>query len=458
MNPFRKSAIRRSTALQAIPRRTMLRGAGVLLGLPLLEAMIPRRSLAAVPAQVPKRLAVLYMPNGVHPGAWTPLGQGRDFVLSPTLLPLQDLRNEILVLTNLWHKNSDFGDGHYVKTSGFLTGTTIQKTAGYDLNCHGVSLDQVVAKQIGTGTPLPSLELGAEPVRTGVDATVGYTQLYGGHIAWSAPTIPLAKEIDPKLAWERIVRATSPDHETTRRTASILDCVLDDAHQLRRSLGTQDQGKLDEYLQSVHQLETQVGRFDDTTSEQWRAQGGINPNVKPDWLPEGPPTAHAERVELLLDVMALAFQMDATRVCTFMFGNAVSSADFSFLDGVKGTHHDLSHHNRDAAVMAQYQKVNRWHVSQFARLLQKLKAMKEGEGTVLDNSLLLFGSGLRDGNAHDPHNLPVILAGRGGGSIPTGQHLVSRRDTPLANLYVDILRALDIPADQFADSSGPLLA
>lgn len=456
MNPRQDANHHRAPAVH-LSRRTMLRGAGVMLGLPLLEAMSPRRSWAGTVPQVPKRLAVLYMPNGVHPGAWTPLGQGRDFVLSPTLLPLQDLRNEILVMTNLWHKNSNYGDGHYVKTSGFLTGTTIQKTAGADLNCHGVSLDQVIAKQIGHQTPLPSLELGAEPVRSGIDSTVGYTQLYGGHIAWSAPTIPLAKEINPKLAWERIMRATSPDSSAVDRDKSVLDCVLEDAQAMRRRLGRGDQAKLDEYLQSVYQLETQVARFEKSQTASWQPRGGVNPQVKPDWLPDAQPAAHAERVELLLDIMALAFQMDATRICTFMFGNAVSGADFSFLDGVKGSHHDLSHHNRDPAIMGQYQKVNRWHVEQFARLLAKLKNMPEGEASVLDNSLVLLGAGLRDGNAHDPHNLPLVLAGRAGGAISPGQHIVSQPDTPLSNLYVDILHAMDVPVDSFADSNGRVL-
>jgi hypothetical protein len=439
-----------------ISRRTMLRGTGAALALPWLDAMIasPIRGAVEAPPS-PRRLAVLFMPNGVHPDMWTPTGTGRDFEFSPTLEPLSDLRDDLLVLTNLWNQNSDTGDGHYVKTSGFLTGTTIHKTVGVDLNCRGTSMDQVLAQQVGHQTPLPSLELGTEPVRTGVDVAVGYTRVYGAHIAWRSPTSPLAREINPRQVFDRLLRAGKQNSESAQRDVALLDLVLEDARRLRSHLGMSDRRKIDEYLESVRSLEQRLERRSAGRST-WSPRADYDEQARPRDMPVEEPELHAERVELMLDMIALAFQTDTTRVSTFMFGNSVSNINFSFVDGVRGAHHSLSHHQKEADKLEQYQRVNRWHVEQYARLLRKLKSMPEGEQSVLDNSLILFGSGLRDGNAHDPHDLPILVAGRGGGSIATGQHLKYDRNTPLTNLYVSMLNALGAPVEKFADSTGPL--
>jgi hypothetical protein len=446
-----------STNRFPISRRTMLRGAGAALALPWLEAMAPQTLAAKASASTesPRRLAVLFMPNGVHPGQWTPKGMGKQFELSPTLEPLRELRDDLLVLTNLWNQNSDSGDGHYVKTSGFLTGTTIHKTVGVDLNSNGISLDQLLAKQIGQQTPLPSLELGTEPVRTGVDKAVGYTRVYGAHIAWRGPTSPLAREINPRSVFDRLMHAGTPNVKNARRDTAILDLVIEDGQNLRQRLGVSDRRKMDEYLHSVRSLEARLERASADRSS-WAPRAAYDPSIRPRNMPEERPEEHEERVELLLDMIALAFQTDTTRVSTFMFGNSVSNINFSFLDGVRGAHHSLSHHQNEEDNLREYQLVNQWHVAQYARLLAKLKAMQEGEQSVLDNSLVLFGSGLRDGNAHDPHNLPILLGGHGGGRVATGQHLAYAKDTPLANLYVSMLDALGAPVDQFADSTGPL--
>jgi hypothetical protein len=434
----------------------MLRGAGAALSLPWLDAMMPHAARGATDvAAAPRRLAVLFMPNGVHPDMWTPTGAGRDFQLSPTLEPLNDLRDDLLVLTNLWNQNSDTGDGHYVKTSGFLTGTTIHKTVGVDLNSRGTSMDQVLAQRIGHLTPLPSLELGTEPVRTGVDVAVGYTRVYGAHIAWRGPTSPLAREINPRQAFDRLVQAGKPNSESAGRDAALLDLVLEDARRLKARLGASDRRKMDEYLESVRSLEQRLERASAGRGT-WTPRAELDEAARPRDMPVENPEEHPERVELMLDIIALAFQTDTTRVSTFMFGNSVSNINFSFLDGVRGAHHSLSHHQKEADKLAQYQRINRWHVEQYARLLRKLKSMPEGDQSVLDNSLILFGSGLRDGNAHDPHNLPVLVAGRAGGAIATGQHLVYEADTPLTNLFVSMLGVLGAPIEKFADSTGPL--
>lgn len=435
-------------------RRTFLRGAGVALALPWLEAMTPGRMLRAAEAPAaPVRMAVLFMPNGVHPKMWTPEQVGSDFELSPILEPLADLKDELLVLTNLGHQACRTGDGHYVKTAGLLTGTTITKTVGIDLNCNGVSMDQIAARTVGKLTPLPSLELGTEAVQTGVDNAVGYTRVYGAHIAWAGPTSPLAKDISPRLVFERLFRAGQPGGDAAREDRQLLDLVLEDARKLRNKLGTGDRQRMDEYLDSVRTLEQRLERASRTEQTAWKPRAPINPANMP---PAGIPESHQEHVQLMLDLIVLAFQTDTTRISTFMFGNSVSNKNFSFVDGVKGAHHSLSHHQNEEDKLRQYQLIARWHVAQYAYILNKLKAIREGEGSLLDNTMVLFGSDLRDGNKHDPKNLPIVLAGRAGGRLTTGQHLKYRDDTPLSNLYVSMLQAFGTPVERFADSSGPL--
>lgn len=430
-----------------ISRRRLLQGTGAALGLPWLEAMA-----AAKGATIPVRMAAMYMPNGVREDMWTPEGVGRDFKLSPTLEPLEDLKSNLLVLTNLWNAGSRGGEGHYVKMSGFLTSTTVTKTLGVDLNCNGVSMDQVAAREAGSGTPLASLELAISPVSTGVDKNVGYTRVYGSHIAWKDATTPLARETNPRLVWERLLRASGPQGDSAKQDKLLLDSVLEDARALRTELGTADKQRLDEYLSVVRSLEDRLERSQSKERLSWKPRAALDPSGKP----EGAPKEHAEHVRLMLDMIALAFQTDTTRIATFMFANEVSNQNFSFLEGVKEGHHSLSHHEKNEDKLRQYQLINKWHVAQFGYLLRKLQAMKEGAGTVLDHSMILFGSGLRDGNKHDPHNLPILLGGHGGGRIAAGQHLRYNEDSALSNLYLAMLDAFGTPQERFADSTGKL--
>lgn len=427
-----------------ISRRTLLRGAGACLGIPWLEAM-------TTPAKSPVRMAMLYMPNGVNISEWYPQGTGRDFKLSPTLEPLADLKDRIVVMSNLWNAASKGGDGHYVKEAAILTCTTIKKTPGADL-ANGISVDQLAAKQVATQTPLPSLELGVTPVAIGVDAVVGYTRIYGSHIAWSTPTTPLAREINPRAVYERLFRASGPQANTAKMDTLLLDRVLGDAKRLRSSVSSEDRLRLDEYLSVMRSLEERVQRANNNTQSPWKPKVAIDPKAAP---PENP-ADHAEHVRLMLDMIAVAFQSDTTRVATFMFGNAVSNVSFRFLEGVSAGHHDVSHHHKDADKLRQYQLINRWHIAQYAYLLSKLRSMKEGDSNVLDNSMVLFASALSDGNSHNPHNLPLVLGGRGGGRVDSGKHLTFGEDSPLANLYVSMLDAFGTPVDRFADSTGPL--
>ncbi|MEO8126542.1 MAG: DUF1552 domain-containing protein [Bryobacteraceae bacterium] len=434
-----------------LSRRTLLRGAGVGLGLPWLEAMMPATAAAAT-TKPPVRMAVLYMANGVNVPMWTPEGQGRDFKLSPTLAPLEDLKDQVQVISNLWNAAADTGDGHYVKESSILTCTTINKTLGVDINIHGISMDQLAAQRVGEQTPLPSLELGIEPESTGVDGNVGYTRVYGCHIAWSSPTTPLAREINPRSVYERLFRASGPQGSSVKDDTLLLDRVLGQSKKLRSQVGAADRSRIDEYLEIVHSLETRLARASDGTKSSWKPRASIDSVAKPTDAPRD----HAEHVRLMLDMIALAFQSDTTRISTFMFGNSVSGVNFRFLEGVTNTHHETSHHSKDPEKLKQYHLINRWHIDQYAYLLRKLQAMKEGEGTVLDNSMILFGSALSDGNSHNPHKLPLVLGGRGGGRIASGQHLVYPEDTPTSNLYVSMLDAFGTPLERFADSTGPL--
>ena len=453
-----------------ISRRTMLKGVGATLALPLLEAMRPL-ARAAGGAKPPVRMAVLYMANGVRPDAWTPLGRGKDFQLSPILSPLAKVKDDVLVLSELWNRASDTGDGHYVKTSGFLTGTTITRTTGDNLRSNGVSMDQLAAQRIGNLTPLPSLELGVEPPATGVDTNVGYTQLYGAHIAWSTPTTPLTKEINPKLAFDRIFRQRSAGSQKDRAVAatrdrSVLDLVLEDAKRLEGKLGTADREKLGEYLESVRAVERRI-EFDakrqqsvvmsDPAALKMFEDLGRRVDAYSDPARVSERRGdHSEHVRLMLDLIALAFWTDSTRISTFMFGNAVSGRSFAFLGEGFGGHHQTSHHENKADKLTQYQRINTWHVEHYAYLIEKLKSIREGEGTLLDNSMIVFAAGMRDGNAHNPRNLPIVVAGQGGGTLATGRHVVSEKNAQLSNLWRGLLTRMGTPVEQFADSTGEM--
>ncbi len=432
-----------------LSRRTILRGAGVSLALPWLEAMAAPRG---VTPPAPVRMAVMYMPNGVNVSKWNPQGAGRDFQLSPTLEPLANLKDDILVLSNLWNQAAKTGDGHYVKESSILTCTTITKTMGVELNMNGISMDQLAAQRTGDQTPLPSLELGIEPVATGVDTNVGYTRVYGCHIAWSSPTTPLAREINPRSVYERLFNAAQGGGSGAKQDLQLLDRVLDQGKKLRSELGAADQSRLDEYFSVLRSLEQRLERATKPGKTAWKPRASFQTVAKP----TDDPKNHTEHSRLMLDMIALAFQTDTTRISTFMFGNAVSGQNFRFLEGVSNSHHEISHHANDEDKLNQYHLISKWHVAQYAYLLEKLRSMKEGDRTVLDNSMVLFGSALSDGNSHNPHKLPILLGGRGGGRIATGQHIVSTDDTPLANLYVSMLDAFGTPVERFADSTGPL--
>jgi hypothetical protein len=444
--------------MHQLSRRTLLRGAGLTIGLPLLNAMLPRASRAAEAAMPPVRMAALYFPNGVWQDAWIPKKTGEEFELPFSLEPLAPHKESLLVCSNLDKKHSHDGDGHYAKTANFLTGMHVRKTTGKEISSGGISMDQYAAKQIGHLTPLPSLELGIDPVISGIDSNVGYTRLYGSYISWQTESRPVAKEINPRLVYERLFGARDATGNQTaagKKLAddrSLLDLTLEDAKRLRGKLGRDDQFKLDEYVDSIRAVEKRIEFFAKPDPRAWK------PDAKPSAAPPKDETPHdfREHVRIMMDLMVLAFQTDATRIISFMFANDVSGRNFSFVEGVRGSHHELSHHEDKAEKYEQYKRINRWHVEQYAYLLDRLKAVKEGDSTLLANSMILMGCGFSDGNRHDPNNLPILVGGQGGGKFKTGRHLASDPHTPLCNLYVSMLDAVGAPVAEFGDSHGPL--
>lgn len=451
--------------MDPISRRTILRGLGVTLALPWLESVQPRPARAAGQGKPPMRFGFLYFANGVHPGAWTPTGAGREFALSEILAPLAPVKPDLLVLSELMNKNSIEGDGHYVKVAPILCGTAITKTTGRDLRSGGVSMDQLMAQHVGNLTPLPSIELAVEPPTTYVDTNVGFTALYGSHISWSTPTTPVSREINPQNAFDRLFRRAEGKHVTGPRDRSVLDAVMEDAAALKKRIAVSDRLKVDEYLDAVRSVEKRIAfdaaRRRSTVQDEplLRAEidklGGRIRDVYA--VPaEKRGIDHTEQVRLMMDLIALAFWSDSTRVATFMFANEVSGRNFSFLEGVSGGHHEISHHENQAAKLEQYKRINRWHVAQYGYLLERLKSIREGDGTVLDNSMVMLGSGMRDGNAHSPYNLPLVMAGRAGGTLATGRHLAYDPKTPLCGLYVGMLRRMGVPVARFGDATEEL--
>lgn len=450
-----------------LSRRRMLKGLGASIALPFLNAMVPSGLVAAAaPKRPPRRAAFLFMPNGVHPDKWTPTGTGRDFALSPILEPLAPHRNDLLVLTELMNQHAATGeDGHYTKTANFLTTMRIQKTTGANINSGGASVDQVMARHVGGQTLFPSLVYGVDRITTGVDKNVGFTRLYGSAISWTSATQPCAKEIDPRLAFDRLFRGVVPGKPAPEESPwkqSVLDAVLDDAKSLQRDLGIEDQNKLAEYLEAIRSVERRiedrekVSRFEANLAPEIRQEAVALDQRIDDYVSYHAGLDVTDKTRLMLDLIVLAFWSDASRIATFMFGNSVSGRNFSFLPGVHGGHHAISHHKDDPRQLAQYEIINRWHLEQIAYLLSRMKAIPEGDGTLLDHAMVLFGSGLRDGNRHSPRNLPIVVAGRGSGALRPGQHLVYEQNTPLANLYLTMLHAMDVPAEHFGDSTGTL--
>lgn len=449
-----------------ISRRRMLKGLGASIALPFLQAMVPPGMNYYNMPKKPIRFACLFMPNGINKFHWTPEKFGTDFEMSKTLRPLAGLKDDILILNELMNKGSIFpgAEGHFAKTANIMTGYPIYKTMGENLNVGGISFDQLVAQHKGQDTPFDSLQYGTERISAGICGATGFTKLYGSAISWKTSTKPCSKEIEPRMAFDRLFRTFIPDAKKRNQAwkESVLDIVKNDANDLQRALGRADQDKLEEYLESIRSVERRIADEEKIKAFENHVTPAMKKelaqlNMRIDEFKETHVGVDVtEKLRQMLDIMVLAFWSDASRVCTFMFGNSASNRNFSFIPGVHGSHHQLSHHQNHEGPMEEYRKINEYYVAQYGYFLERLKSIPEGDGNLLDNSVAMFASGLRDGNAHSPYNLPILVGGKGGGALKTGQNIQFKKETPLTNLYLSIARVMDMPLECFADSTGEL--
>ncbi len=432
---------------KALPRRTVLRGLGASLALPLLDAMIPSMTaLAATPANPVRRLGYVYIPMGANQGQWTPQGNGKISELSPILKSLAPVLDQVTVLTNMELRNAYPGT-HATSNAAFLSAATSKWTESSDYEL-ATTADQIAAKQIGQSTRLPSIELAMDLLTTVGQCDNGYACVYQNNLSWSSPTTPLPSEAHPRIAFERLFGdggSTAERRAELKKDASLLDWVSEDISRLRGKLGPEDRNRVAQYLDSVREVERRIQR----------AEAAAADSHMPDLdRPVGVPASYADHAKLMFDLQVLAFQGDVTRVVTFQLARETSTRTYPEI-GVSDPHHPLTHHRNDPEKMARLAKVNAFHVSLFAYFLEKMKATKEGNGTLLDHSLYLYGSGMGNPDLHDHVNLPTIVAG-GAGRFKGGGIVRYAEPTPLANLHLTLLDRVGVKIDRFADSKGKI--
>jgi hypothetical protein len=434
-----------------LPRRTFLRGLGATIALPLLDAMTP--AFAKLGPKPPCRMAFCYVPNGIDMPNWTPGAEGAGFELPHILEPLAPFRDRLLVLSGLTQNNGRaLGDGpgdHARAAASFLTGVHPKKTAGADIQA-GVSADQVAAAHIGGATRFASLELGCEDGRLVGNCDSGYSCAYSNSISWRTPATPMPPEINPRQAFERLFGADAaedPEARARRRryNKSILDFVADDTRRLEGSLGPTDRRKMDEYLAGVREIERRIEMAERNSREM----------APPMAEPDGIPVDFAEHARLMFDLLAVAFQTDLTRVGTFMLAREGSTRTYREI-GISDAHHPLTHHRGNPEMIQKVSRINRYHVEQFAYFLGKLLSIADAGGTLLDHSMIVYGSGLSDGNRHNHNDLPVLLAGGGGGRLRPGRHVRYPVETPMTNLYLAMLDRMGVQPEAIGDSNGEL--
>ena len=438
----------------------VLRGFGTALSLPLLEAMIPLTALAQSGNKTkhPVRMAFVFVPNGINMDHWTPKAEGKlSDELPSVLAPLADLRANVNLLTGLSQRNAfALGDGagdHARSAAAWLTGCHPRKTSGANIQA-GISFDQLMANHIGDKTRFSSIELGCERGGLAGDCDSGYSCAYSNSISWRSPNTPVAKEVDPRLVFERLFQNGDPNETPVAREAriaenkSILDFVLVDAKSLHNKLGVTDRMKLDEYMTGVREIERRL-----TVAEKGSQQAGLTSKLS--GMPSGIPADYAEHVRLLGDMMVLAFQTDITRVGTFMFANEGSNRSYKMI-GVNDGHHELSHHQRNAEKLESIRKINQFHVDNLAYMLRKMRDVREGDRTLLDNTMVVYGGGIGDGDRHNHDDLPILVAGGAGTGIKSGRHIRYKNNTPMTNLFLTMADKAGVPVESIGDSSGRL--
>jgi len=439
-----------------LPRRTFLRGVGTVMAIPLLDAMVPAFARGHVlDAQPPVRMGIAYVPNGIIMKDWTPKTTGKDFEFTRILKPLEPFREHLLIISNLdSHTGNALGDGpgdHARAGASFLTGVHCRKTAGADIR-GGISVDQVAAAKLSGVTRFPSLELGCEDSRTVGDCDSGYSCAYTNSLSWRTPQTPMPPEINPRAAFERLFGTAedlSLDPQTRARRLkyrkSILDFVREDTQNLVKTLGPADRRKMDEYMFSVREVEQRIQSAEKDTRQS-------PPTID---KPAGIPFEFPEYAKLMCDLQVLAFQSDLTRVVTLVIAREGSNRVYPEI-GIADPHHPLTHHRHNPEWIEKVTRINALHTELFGYLLQRLKSTSEGDGNLLDNSMIIYGSGLADGNSHTHEALPVLLAGKGGGTINSGRHMVAKPGSPITNLYLSLLDRMGAHQESLGDSTARL--
>jgi hypothetical protein len=430
---------------RAIERRTFLRGAGAALALPLLDAMVPAATaMAQTPARPIRRLGFVYIPHGVIMAQWTPAAVGTGFEFTPILKPLEAFRDSLVVVSNL--TRAEANSNHAVSSACWLTGVSPKRTDGPDFRA-GVSIDQVVARQIGQDTTFPSLELATEDFSGLLGACdPGYSCAYMNTLNWQTPTTPLPMEMNPRAVFERMFGGGSTAGERLARMRtdrSLLDFVAEDLKHLEAGLGARDRGRLDEYLTHIREIERRISRAE----QQAHAQPDL-PRA-----PVGIPESYAEHVALMFDLLALAYEADLTRVFTFMMAREVSQRTYPEI-GVTEPHHSISHHGNRPAAIEGHAKVNAYHLGMFAKFLDRLRSTPDGDGSLLDHSIVVYGSGMSDGNGHTGSPLPHVVAGGGAGQVRGNRHVSTRPGTPMANLLLAVAQKFGVEMDRFGVSTA----
>lgn len=430
---------------KALSRRAVLRGAGATLALPLLNAMVPAMTpAAATPARPVRRLGYVFIPMGSDINRWTPPGERSLGELSPILRPLASHRDQVTVLTNMELRNAYPGT-HATSNSAFLSCAKAKLTESTDYYL-GVTADQIAAREMGQGTQLPSMELGMDLLDVVGQCDDGFACVYQNNLSWSSPTTPLPYEAHPRKVFNRLFGKGTPEERSAalRKKASLLDRMKADIARLRGELGAEDIERVDQYLNSVREVERRIQIAEAATSDV----------PQPDMdRPAGVPADYADHVRLMFDLQVLALQADITRVITFQLAREGSTRSYYEI-GVSDPHHPLTHHANDPDKIARMARINEYHVSLFAYLVEKLKSTPDGEGTLLDHSMYLYGSGMGDPNLHDHINLPILVAGGGAGRMQGGRHVRYGERTPLANLHLTLLEKAGVRMESFADSQG----
>lgn len=438
---------------QKLDRRTVLHGIGTAVALPYLEAMLPLSAMKPSAPARPVRMAFCFVPNGIDMKNWTPATEGTDYAMTKLLEPLSAHRKEMLVLTGLTQANAEAkGDGpgdHARSTAAWLTGVHPRKTAGSDIRA-GISADQVAAMYLGTKTRFPSLEIGCERGAVAGDCDSGYSCAYSSNISWRSESTPNPKEVNPRLVFERLFGKANEDPKAVARRnfyrQSILDLVMEDASRLKGQLGGNDAKKLDEYMTSVREIEKRIQGYEAENAK--ALLRGVQ-------RPTGIPPEFIEHLKLMADMLVLAFQTDQTRIATFMFANEGSNRSYPLV-GVSEGHHDMSHHGHDPNKLERKYRIDRFHTEQFAYLCDRMASVKELDGSLLDNSMLIYGGGISDGDRHNHDDLPIVVVGKGGGGFKTGAHVRYPNRTPLNNLYLSMLDRMGVAVEKLGDSTGKL--